>query len=709
MASLFSTDSNGLTQGRGISMRRFVAFLGICVVTMLAPSATVSADSRVIEMRPVSWNLGLPSWATPLVKEFQAVKSTPALVGDPTNVTSGMMHTFPQVDFVLPGSDGPFKFSRRYYSTSEYEGPIGYGWTHCLNCTITRRNDSMFEVMDPEGMFNFFAKLPGASTFVPLNETASKLVRWTENANDPKPIYKMAWITEDGIKYIFPDVMRAVMHFPRYVAAIEYGEGKTLSFSPGNGSLPTEITASSGWKIRLSYSNRLLTDIYEPGRPDDKPIHFEYENGNLISVTYPVDPTTTRVRRYFYEDPNDRHNLTRIMFERGDSFYYVYDAMDRCIDSHGEEVAGGGGPYFNHIFEYYPDERKTIVTRVQGGERFTDVYYYNSRDYIVRLDHVDSGITKKYSYDIVQGSAATVEKEIMNLSKDEYYKRALFLDEKYDIIGMMEDMKGGGFEPNVRQPVEPTGQDRDYSKYPTPIAYLTFRSADFTYNVLDRVATIYTCNDTSTDTSCEVMMFNYNPDGTLQEVRDSKERRATYSYDKEGKLIDVEPAGMPHPFMYSMSTLSIGPSFENKHYEGAFLDMVEERDWLGRVTKITYLLQEGNILTEQYDYNAADLHDADAKYGVNFFAADGRKTQYLYDNAGLLWKVIEDMGEGRMNAVTTFQHDSFGNLISFSDPNGRTTTCTYDSLRRLISIRRPALPAMPAGYKTASLRIRAAL
>ena len=690
-------------------MRRFAAFLGICAVTALAISATVPADSPVIEAPPDYWNLGRPSWATPLVKELEAVKSNPALVGDPTNVISGMMRTFPQVDFVLPGFHGPFEFSRKYYSTSEYEGPLGYGWTHCLNCTITRRNDQLFEIMTPEGKFNFFAILPGESTYVPFNETTSKLIRWTENANDPKPIYKMAWIEEDGTKYIFPDVMRAVMHVPRNVSAIEYGEGETLLFSPGDGSLPTEISASNGWEIRLSYFNRRITDIYEPGRPDNKPVHFEYENGNLISVTYPVDSTTTCVRRYFYEDSNDRHNLTRIMFERGDSFYYAYDAMDRCISSHGGEVAGKGGPYFNHVFNYYPDERKTIVTRVRGQEQFTDVYFYDSKDLIVRLDHVDSGMTKRFSYDIVPGAAVTIEEEIMNLSGDEYYKKVLFLDEKYDVVGMVQDMGGTALEPNARQPAEPTGQDRDYSNYPTPIAYLDFRSADFTYNILDMVTRIYTFNDTSTDALCEVMTFNYNADGTLREVHDSKERRATYSYDKEGKFTGVEPAGAPHPLMYSISNLRIGPPFENKHYEGTHLGMAEERDWLGRVTKITYLRPEGNVLSEQYVYNAADLYDADAKYGVNFFDVNGRKTQYLYDDAGLLWKVIEDMGEGRPNAVTSLRHDAFGNLISFSDPNGRTTTFAYDSQDRLISIRRPALPAVPTGDKMASLRIQTAL
>jgi RHS repeat-associated protein len=109
-------------------------------------------------------------------------------------------------------------------------------------------------------------------------------------------------------------------------------------------------------------------------------------------------------------------------------------------------------------------------------------------------------------------------------------------------------------------------------------------------------------------------------------------------------------------------------------------------DWLGRISQITYPLEGGTRLAATYDYDAADLYDPTASYGVNVIDTNGIETQYLYNHLGMLWKVVKDRGEGKTNAVTTFEYDAYGNLISLTDPENHTTTFAYDSLDRLTSI-----------------------
>jgi YD repeat-containing protein len=123
------------------------------------------------------------------------------------------------------------------------------------------------------------------------------------------------------------------------------------------------------------------------------------------------------------------------------------------------------------------------------------------------------------------------------------------------------------------------------------------------------------------------------------------------------------------------------------------------RDWGGRIAQITYPEEGGMRLSASYTYlqykedewwriyyNWDEIFDDRGQDFVDVIDTNGVKRQYLYTWHGLLWMIIEDKGDGKANAVTTFEYDCFANLKKLIDANGNVTTFTYDSLDGLTAI-----------------------
>src|SRR5207247_1641360 len=77
---------------------------------------------------------------------------------------------------------------------------------------------------------------------------------------------------------------------------------------------------------------------------------------------------------------------------------------------------------------------------------------------------------------------------------------------------------------------------------------------------------------------------------------------------------------------------------------------------------------------------------------------EGRITHYDYSDpthADQVTKVTSDFG--RLNLTTQYAYDSFGDVNSVTNANGKTTTSKFDKLRRLMEVDAP-VPGVVTNY-----------
>jgi RHS repeat-associated protein len=623
-------------------------------------------------------------------------------VTDPVDVITGNVKTFPEVDFRLSGTNEPLEFARTYNSQTKYyiwgydcNGPLGYGWTHTYSVVLTAHEyaPTILVIMDGEGQFHHFEDTNDDDIFEPRNNDGTYVVR-TEGAPDT-----YAWERKDGKKYHFDAIHKTVtsagqQYYPMndylyYMTAIEYKDGSGIELSyeanPSTGNqVLAQITDTYNRTVVLSYddSDRILT-IDEPGRhAAGRLVEFSYPY-LLTSVTYPVDTDTTYTHNYYYET-----NRVCIQDERGNSFCYEFDENKRCVLAYGEDDGQGAGPFFKTEMEYHPEAGYTIVKRTRGGEQFTDTYHYNGQ-YITQVDHSESGVTEKYSYDMVPGGISTLTKLTMDPSESPpyYLKKISKYNENFDLIETIEGIVAEEDDIPTSYPVEARYADANNPNLPTQLTDQRDVSTFLNWNNMGEMAQIYK-NDPQNP--LELTEFSYTDD-LLDSITDPNEKVTGFEYYQNKELQSIDPPGSLAAVEYEYDGAGRVVMITQKDDQGNDRMTEIERDWLGRITQITYPAEGGSNLATIYDYDATDLYDQNASYGVNVIDTNGVKTQYLYNSGGLLWKVVRDRGEGQddLNAVTTFEYDAYGNLISLTDPEGNTTTFEYDSLDRLVSITYP--------------------
>ncbi|HEU5270575.1 MAG TPA: DUF6531 domain-containing protein [Jatrophihabitans sp.] len=187
-------------------------------------------------------------------------------------------------------------------------------------------------------------------------------------------------------------------------------------------------------------------------------------------------------------------------------------------------------------------------------------------------------------------------------------------------------------------------------------------------------------------------------------VQDSSSaaRSVTYGYDAAGDLTDVVDVGGGHwqftydaghrlltmrsPRYYGDTTTTPSPVVTN-HYDD--LGRVDQQtDQLGRVTSLDYTTVPGSTLvadprgrTVLYGYTDGLLTTVTAGYRTT-----GAATWYYRYDPDTLGRISTLDPDGH---TTTATYDSAGNLTASTDGLGQTTTYTYNNLREVTSVTEP--------------------
>jgi RHS repeat-associated protein len=177
------------------------------------------------------------------------------------------------------------------------------------------------------------------------------------------------------------------------------------------------------------------------------------------------------------------------------------------------------------------------------------------------------------------------------------------------------------------------------------------------------------------------LSYSYDVAGNLTDVIDTAGGHWQFSYDAAHRMLT-----MRSPRFYGDTTTSPSPVVTNHYDSSGRVDW--QTDQLGRQTSFDYtsvpgstLITDpnGNVRLDEYTYGllTATLRG----YGSSSMSS----TYYRYDPDTLgQIKVIN--GDGK---ITSTSYDANGNPTASTDPLGRTTSYTYNSLNQVTSVTEP--------------------
>jgi RHS repeat-associated protein len=253
-------------------------------------------------------------------------------------------------------------------------------------------------------------------------------------------------------------------------------------------------------------------------------------------------------------------------------------------------------------------------------------------------------------------------------------------------------------------------QEQNLNGYVTALAY---NGSDQLTTVTDsagrRLTFAYTGSHITsvTDPLGRVVKYAYDSEGNLTDVTDVNGGDTHFTYDSEHRMLTMrfpnQAPGVPG---------STGAVVSNKY--DAQGRVIEQIDQLGRTTKFAYSGEplgeaggtttitdpKGNVIVQNYQYG--ELLSETKGYGTPQAATwtfgydpatlgmtsitdpNGHTTTNTFDNEGNTLTTTDGLGR-----TTTNTYDSLNDLLTTTDPLGVTTTNTYDAHGNLLSTSRP--------------------
>ncbi len=625
--------------------------------------------------------------------------------------TSTGNYVYRATDLAIPGRGMPFSFERTFNSLDGNNGPLGYGWTHTYNITLTDN-----------------------TTDVTVRWGDGKTATWTTSDGTYTPQYGVFdTLTKDATYYTVKLKNMTMYRFDattKLLAAIVDENGNTMSFT-ASGSNIGSVTDTVGRTITFSYdTNSRITAVSDP---TGRSALFSYDvNGNLVSSTNLAGNTTT----YTY-DAN--HLLLTITDPRGSvAITNTYDS-DRWVVISQKDALGAETLYSydaanrtTQIIDplgnssYHQFDERLRLTRETDARGNSAVYVYNSIGTIQSVTDKNGNVTS-YEYD-ASGNVLTKTEPLGKVSSALYnpdnnptektdargYKTTFeySADGKgnllkvnnpaeiggstsysYDVYGQVQtvtDAEGGvttnyyDTYGNKVQVIDAMGfrHTFDYDYVGRKVAehhYLdaaTITSTAYEYDARDNLVSI-------TDASGGVSTFKYDANGNKTEHVDARKNRIKFAYDAKNRLVSkTSPLNELETYTYDEMDRRTAVKNPRGYTTNAYYDS------MGNVTYESDAL--GNVVQHEYDANGKRTSNTDAMGNVTVFAYDalnrlasktgllGYSESYTYDLSGN--RLTMTNAEGK---TTSFAYDALNRLVSTTDARSNTTVNEYDRLGRL--------------------------
>jgi RHS repeat-associated protein len=212
---------------------------------------------------------------------------------------------------------------------------------------------------------------------------------------------------------------------------------------------------------------------------------------------------------------------------------------------------------------------------------------------------------------------------------------------------------------------------------------------------------------TATDSTGRSVHYEYDSAGRLAHVIDVRGGKTSYTYDESGLMLTHEDA-RSHVVLentYDQRGRVLSQTDALKHTttyaysEEGSRTTTEITNPRGYVTECDYNygVLEKRIEAKGTEASATWLYEHDpATLGITAVTdPNGRTTKATYDADGNQTSTEDALGH-----KTTSVYDTLGDLTKYTDKNGVTTTYTYDSRGNLLSESTPVVGSSPAEVRT---------
>lgn len=567
-------------------------------------------------------------------------------------------------------------FPIHYNSYSTRPGPLGNGWTHDYNISVSEDDGSSLVLRKESGNKILFWYSNGA--YYP----EARFAEYSTIVKNGDGSYTRT--TKEGIVYNFDISGKLVSIVDRN------GNATTFGYTDEN---LTSITDANGRIIQLAYDEN--NRIVQLTSHDSQDTTLAYDqDGHLITVTDPANFSWS----YTYDA--EGRMLTKTD-PAGNTTTYAYDDRGRLtssIDAEAREKA----------FSYNHPARTTSVTERDGG--IWNFKYESARDLVLEMADPLGNITK-YEYD-----------EDRNLTKvinpDDTYSTYTY-DSYGNLLGKTDELGQ-----NTQFTYNSFGQITSETDATGTIYY----NYDASGNLISYVDALGATTE-----------FQYDSKGNLVSVTDPADNTTTLAYDSYNNLISItDPANAVTAYTYDSSGRRLTETDASGAATSYDYDVLGRLTTITRpgnaVTQIAYdpngnvtTLTDANGKTTSYAYNSDNLVTSETNAldqvttydygstgcgtcgggGVNKLTAltDARDnmTNFTYDQRGKVLTETDPLGK-----TYSYSYDSRGNLTARTDANGAVTDYAYDSLNRLTGVSYPGGASASYGYNSKDLVTSAA-
>ncbi len=621
----------------------------------------------------------------------------PSLISSINIYTGSLLHK--QTDLTIPGFI-PIKIDRTYSSTSQYDSPLGFGWSFYYNMRLYQYSDNSVIIRSACGTKMRFEYNGGAYQ---------------------SPVSASGTLTEEGgiFTYTFKQGKKFIFDIQGRLSSIVDQSGNSLVFKYDlRGKLPligVSPYAISTNPVVVSYDYRLIK------------IEEKDSSGALTGryVDYSYGDSTGRID--FITDSNGRKvdyahdsngNLTSVTLKDsseaviGDSYSYGYGASPskHLITS----ISGGNCPECKgtYYYTYHPLGTRRVVYETHSDGGVTEIQYTKPllETKVIKTVKNNLGVpihTAQFTYQFDSDGYPTVVIDPYG-HKTEYIR---------DFGG---DLRTHLRSKRIWENIGPTTENPVWATNPTvSIDYIYFPDGNMEREsiILDSgeeivkewtydhgwIASEQTYSSLNPEKNFRTE-YTFYKNGGAYPMNIHEEKRVTgyngedysittYEYDDNGQLSKIiRPNNDIENYIYTDGYLTNANGIQYTYDDRGNRKTITDRngkittfdyDLLDRVTKVTNPLGEETI----YTYVGKLLTQVEAgKDGVTHI------TKYNHDSLDRVESVVK-VGDAGDVTIAQYTYDSEDNILTVKDADGNATTLTYDLLNRPKTVKEPGKTA----------------
>ena len=671
------------------------------------------------------------------------------------NVSNGnliVQHT----DAYLPSQGEDFAVVRTYNSRGNWNEGVGQGWTLTTNVELSQITNSAITLVNADSsVFEFTYDRTNAHYITTDGTGAYETITYDKSTK----LYTLT--RSDQTRLVFDNngtLLQSIdtngntityTYASSKLVQVQDDTGHTITYEYG-GSQGSELTriidSELGVLVEYTYAQGLLQTVTD--RSGDVTSYVYFTDGTLAKVILPHDPTieadvgkeraitfqydpdtvdnsgTSRLLRYIW-DAEGKPTIFEYNFYRDNKGNYN-GGETVMINALGYERATSDEQEYvdwrvaNGYYAYYETRPQTAQVDAQISEILENhaTWYFYDRQGNITLAGAfkNSGgntiyeYADRYGYD-ADGNLTTIidaNGYALQWSDDQYWR-----DMRKE-LGYVDSITGEGL---LSDQLTDTQRSELAEYYTTHLEYdnngnLIKRTDNednvttFTYTSFNKIKSETSAMGHALTTSNEQeyqdkrVELGYAADVALLSATDIDALldlyTTVYSYDANQNLIEIStPGGDLTVFEYDV--------YGNVTRKTVYLDQADLVDPAKQqITLFFYDAYGNNVKT--IEGNAWSITHSDDSYWVNM-----RKEFGIVDANGN-GKSVADLTQADINTLneryTIYNtYDLFGNLLTYTDPNGRVTTYAYDNDNRLTSILDPENNSTFYAYDSVGNRI----